>query len=168
MTCLMTAKRRKLVIATVLTGIAVCLGLPLIQPLANRTIRWLSGFHIIGGPLPGRSREQLPAVVVESGRGLCCRMLCCDFRFPLPSNTRVANIEPVTGGFDTAKGTIYVTNSHGGMVDLADYARAIRRDGFSLDSIDGDSFAASSPDGGFVAAEGSAPCRITFSFFGDF
>jgi hypothetical protein len=94
-------------------------------------------------------------------------MLYCDFRFPLPAGTRVASIEPVTGGFDTIKGTIYVTNIDGGTVDLRAYARAMHRDGFKVDG-DSSALSARSPDGGWVGAEGSGRCSITFSFFGDY
>jgi hypothetical protein len=94
-------------------------------------------------------------------------MLYCDFRFPLPAGTSVASVEPVTGGFDTARGAICVTNTDGGTVDLEAYTRALRRDGFKV--ADGTfGVSASSPDGGWVAAEGLDRCRITFSFFGDY
>jgi hypothetical protein len=86
---------------------------------------------------------------------------------PLPPRTRVASIEPVTGGFDRVKSAIYVTNNDGGTVDLRAYARAMRRDGFNIDG-DNSGLSASSPDGGFVAAEISDRCKITFSFFGDY
>jgi hypothetical protein len=85
----------------------------------------------------------------------------------LPARTHIASIEPVTGGFDTIKGVICVTNAGGGSVDLQAYARAMRRDGFGVDYY-GFGLTASSPDGGFVGAQGSDPCRITFSFFGDY
>ena len=163
----MNTTQRKLVIAAVLTVLAVWVGLPFIQSLANRTIRFVRGQHLLGGPLPGRAQENLPSVAVEAGSTLCCRMLYCDFRFPLPPDTRVASIEPVTGGFDTIKGVIYVTNSHGGTVDLRGYASAMRRDGFRVDG-DGFGFTASSPDGGYVGAQGSDRCEIVFSFFGDY
>ena len=163
----MSTTRRKVILAAGLSVVAFWIALPLIQGFANRTVRFFSGQHLIGGPLPGRARENLPSISVESGNRLCCRMLYCDFRFPLPEGTSVSSIEPVTGGFDTIKGAIDVTNIHAGAVNLRAYARALRRDGFR---VDGDSFgfSASSPDGGFVAPEGLDRCRITFSFFGDY
>ena len=164
---LMNVMHRKVVITGFVTITAVLVGLSFFESWANRTIRFVSGQHLIGGPLPGRSRENLPSVAVESGGRLCCRMLYCDFRFPLPPNTGLVSIEPVTGGFDTIKGAIYVTNRNRGAVDLRAYARAMRRDGFRV-TDDGYGFAASSPDGGFVSAEGLDRCRIGFSFFGDY
>lgn len=163
----MTAIQRKVIAATTVTVAAVVIALPWTQGLGNRLIRFVSGQHLVGGALPGRSRENLPSVAVESGNKLCCRMLYCDFRFPLPAGTRVASIEPVTGGFDTIKGTIYVTNLDGGAVDLRAYARAMRKDGFKVDG-DSSTLSASSPDGGWVGAEGSGRCSIGFSFFGDY
>ena len=163
----MRISRRKLVAASALAVAAVCVAVPFIQAMCHRAIRFASGQHIIGGPLPGRSKENLPSVAVEAGSKLCCRMLYCDFRFPLPPGTRVASIEPVTGSFDTIRGTIYVTNVDGGAVDLRAYARAMRRDGFKVDG-DSPSLSASSPDGGWVGAEGLDRCTITFSFFGDY
>ena len=166
----MSSVRRKFVFATGLTATVLLLRLPVMQALGNRAIRFVSGQHFLGGaPLPGSSRESLPSVAVEPGSRLCCRMLYCDFRFPLPPGTRVASIDPVTGGSDTIKGVIYLTNADGGTVDLRAYARAMRRDGFSVGSDADVGLTASSPDGGFVAAQNSGrSCTLTFSFFGDY
>ena len=101
----MTAIKRKAIATAAVTVAAVVIALPWIQGIGNRLIRFVSGQHLVGAPLPGRSRENLPSVAVESGNRLCCRMLYCDFRFPLPAGTRVASIEPVTRGFDTIKGS---------------------------------------------------------------
>ncbi len=162
----MSAPDRKVAAAS-LTAVAICIALLWGQGLGKRTVRFVSGQHLVGGPLPGRSHENLPTVSVESGNRLCCRMLYCDFRFPLPTKTKLARIESVTGGFDTIRGVICVTNTDGGIVDLRAYARAMRSDGFKIGG-DSSGFSASSPDGGFVAAEGLDRCRITFSFFGDY
>jgi hypothetical protein len=161
-----SATQRKVAAAS-LVVVAVCIALLWGQGLGKRAIRFVSGQHLIGGPLPVRSHENLPSVAVESGNRLCCRMMYCDFSFPLPAKSKLASIEPVTGGFDTVKGAICVTNTDGGTVDLRAYARAMRRDGFKVGD-DSSGFSASSPDGGFVAAEGSERCRISFSFFGDY
>jgi hypothetical protein len=166
----MSAAKRIVAFAAGLIVVALFLGWPLIEGVANRAIRFVDGQHFLGGgPIQARSKETLPSVSVESGRTLCCRMSYCDFRFPLPPGTRVASIDPVTGGFDTIKGVIYLTNANGGTVDLRAYARAMRRDGFS---VGGDAYlglTASSPDGGFVAAENSGrTCMLSFSFFGDY
>jgi hypothetical protein len=165
----MNTTKRKVAFAVGLAVLGFCLAWPLIQGLANRTVRFVAGQHILGGPLPGRPHENLPAVVVESGRTLCCRMSYCDFRFPLPPGTRVASIDPVTGGSDTIKGVIYLTNADGRTVDLRAYTRAMRRDGFSVGGDADVGLTASSPDGGFVAAQNSGrSCTLTFSFFGDY
>jgi hypothetical protein len=163
----MSTTKRKLVAAAALAVAAIWVAMPFIQAMCNRAIRFASGQHIMGGPLPGRSKENLPSVAVEAGNKLCCRMLYCDYRFPLPPGTRLASTEPVTGGFDTIKGALYVTNTDGGEVDLRAYARSMRRDGFKVEG-DTSAFRASSPDGGFVTVEGSGSCRIAFSFFGDY
>lgn len=163
----MSIARRKLVAVAVLTAAAICVAQPSVQALWNRAIRFASGQHLIGGPLPGRSQENLPSFVVESGNKLCCRMLYCDFRFPLAPGTRLATIEPVAGGFDSIKGAVCVTNTEGGEVDLRAYAGAMRREGFRVDDETA-GFTASSPDGGFVSVQGSGSCRISFSFFGDY
>src|SRR5579863_8589162 len=108
----MSTAKRKLAFAAGLIVVALFLGWPLIEGVANRTIRFVDGGHFLGGrPIQGRSKETLPSVSVESGRTLCCRMSYCDFRFPLPPGTRIASIEPVSGGFDTIKGVIYLTNA---------------------------------------------------------
>ena len=164
-----TIKRRFLFIG----GLAVVISFvayPFVQHAVNRTVRFVSGQHFLGGgPLPGRSRESLPSIAGESGGTLRCRMLYCDFRFPLPRGTQLARADSVAGSFDTIKGTIYVTNTDGGEVNLHAYARVLRKDGFSVHDDAGLDLSASSPDGGFVAADTSgADCKITFSFFGDY
>jgi len=95
-------------------------------------------------------------------------MLVCDFRFPLPKGAGVMTIDPVTGGGDTIKGTIYVTNASGGTVDLENYAKRVHEYGFGV-SRNPFGFSASSPDGGALTVdEGLNATKIAFSFFGDY
>lgn len=166
----MSTAKRKLAFAAGLILMALCFGWSPIERLANRTIRFVDGQHFLGGrPVQARSKETLPSVSVESGRTVCCRMSYCDFRFPLPPGTRVASIDPVTGGADTIKGVIYLTNVDGGTVDLQTYARAMRMDGFSVGGDANVGLSASSPDGGYVGAQNSGGfCTLSFSFFGDY
>ena len=166
----MSATQLKVTFAAGLIVIAVYLGWPLIEGLAIRTIRFIDGQHFFGGrPMQTRSKEALPCVLVESERTLCCRMSYCDFRFPLPPGTRVARIDSVTGGFDTIKGVIYLTNANASTVDLHTYAKVMRRNGFSVDGDASVGLSASSPDGGYVGAQNyGQTCTLCFSFFGDY
>jgi hypothetical protein len=166
----MSTVSRKLVAAGGLAFMVLLVGLASIPTLRNRAIRFVRGQHFLGGAaLPGRSRESLPCVVVEPGGSLWCKMLYCDFRFPLPPGTRIASLDPVTGGFDTIRGVIHLTNAEGGTVDLQTYARVMRRDGFRVGGNADVGLTASSPDGGFVGAQNSGrSCTLSFSFFGDY
>ena len=108
-------------------------------------------------------------MVVESERTVCCRMKFCDFRFPAPYGARLAQIDPVNGGFDTIKGAIYFTNADEGMIDLRAYAKQIYTDGFRVsDTSEQGFFTACSPDGGALQVDGGQQIKITFSFFGDY
>jgi hypothetical protein len=164
------------------------------------TILVLRVFHIaepflhffVLGPAraASRSREALPSVSIESARTVYCRMEDCDFRFPLPDDASVARIEPVSGGFDTIKGALYVTNADGGSVDLQAYAVLLRKHHFNVQpgfSSEADPpwvgapakrnhpkdyripFAASTKDGGWVAVDViDHTTKIAFSYFGDY
>ncbi len=148
-------------------------------------------FFVLGpARAASRSREALPAVSVESARTVYCRMEYCDFRFPLPDDARVARIETVSGGFDTIKGALYVTNADGGPVDLQAYAKLLRRHHFDVQpgfSSEADPpwvgppakrnhpdgytipFAAGTADGGWVAVDViDHTTKIGFSYFGDY
>ena len=166
----MKTVRRKIIVAT---GLAVVVGYvawPLLQHLANYGARDISnfGWWVGSAPLPGRSHEILPSVEVQSGKMLYCRMLYCDFRFPLPQTTHGTRVGPITGESDTIKGRVYVTNSGKGNVDLRAYSRLLWRDGFRISRGPCGDFTASSPDGGFVGVGNSNNvCEISFSYFGD-
>jgi hypothetical protein len=147
------------------------LALPFLQFSVNWTRRFVTGQHPFGGhSIHSASHEPLPSVVVESGYIVCCRMDFCDFRFPLPKGAGVVSVEPVSGGFDTIKGAIYVTNANGGPVDLGAYSRRIWEAGFRVNrSPDIDMFGAGAPDGGGVEVWNSEhSTKIGFSFFGDY
>lgn len=119
-----------------------------------------------------------------------CRMQLCDFRFPLPDGAGIARVGPVSGGDDTIKGMILVTNAGGSPVDLQSYAALLRRHHFKVqpgftseadppwvgspaerNHPDGYTipFAASTRDGGWVAVDVISNTRkIGFSYFGDY
>lgn len=166
-----TCKRKgKLVVSFIAIVALGYLVSPMIQHLYHGAIRRVAGsgipFVTTGFPVHKES-ENLPDVVVESGRTLCCRMKLCDFRFPFPHGARIAQIDPVSGGGDTIKGAIYVTNADGGMVDLEAYAKLIYRNGFNS-SADDSRISATSADGGYIVAEVTgSTTKIAFSFFGD-
>jgi hypothetical protein len=147
-----------------------CLASPFLHFPINWTKRFVSGQHPFGGsPIHATSHENLPSVAVESGRTICCRMELCDFRFPLPHGVRVAQTDSVSGGADTIKGAIYVTNADGGAVDLQAYARLVHKAGFHVSNTSEQGFfTASSPDGGALQVDGGQPTKIVFSFFGDY
>jgi hypothetical protein len=93
----------------------------------------------------------------------------CDYRFPLPKGVLVKACEGVKGGFDTIEGTIYVTNTNGGTMDLYAYAKLVHEAGFCVsfnDDLPG--FEADSPDGGDLQVQDGQSTRIKFSFFGDY
>jgi hypothetical protein len=137
-----------------------------------------------------RAHESLPSVSVESGHIIYCRMQYCDFRFPLPDGARGVRINPVSGGFDTIKGAIFVTNADGGPVDLQAYAALLRRYHFNVQAgftSEADPpwvgspvernhpegymipFAANRGDGGWVAVDViEHMTKIGFSYFGDY
>jgi hypothetical protein len=148
-----------------------CLARPTIQYLTHYAIRFVDGQHPFGGaPIHDATHIPLPSVVVEPGSALCCRMELCDFRFPLPKRAGVATIDSVSGGGDTIKGAVYVTNADGSMIDLLAYSSLVHRAGFRVTFVPayGDYFSASSPDGGLLQVSGGQTTKIAFSFFGDF
>jgi hypothetical protein len=164
-------KRASRIVGVLVVLVMLCyLASPFICFLANYTIRFVDGQHLVGGsPIHDASRMPLPSLAVEPGPTLCCRMELCDFRFPLPKRSGVMTIDSVSGGGDTIKGTVYVTNANGGTVDLHAYASLMRSAGFRVSELyDHDSFSACSPDGGCLQVDGGQPTKIAISFFGDF
>ena len=133
--------------------------------------------------------KNLPKIQVEKGCTIYCRMSACDFRFPLPKGARIARADSVSGGFDTIKGAVYVTNEDGTAVDLQAYAGLLRKQNFKVQpgfSSEADPpwvgipakrnhpegytipFAASTADGGWVAVDViDHTTKVAFSYFGD-
>jgi hypothetical protein len=77
-----------------------------------------------------RKKEKLPAIAIQYGKTVYCRMQLCDFWFPLPRQAQVVRSEVVRGGDDAVTGVIYVTNEDGRPVDLAAYQQLLMRHGF--------------------------------------
>ena len=166
----MRKRTHKLVIGLIAIVVLCYFASAFLQFSFNWTKRFVSGQHPFGGSsIHAASHENLPSVVIESGRTVCCRMKFCDFRFPLPKGAGVMTNDPVSGGFDTIKGAIYVTNADGGTVNLQAYGRRIWKDGFRVNAGPDFMFTASSPDGGALEVETSGrTAKIAFSFFGDY
>jgi len=74
-----------------------------------------------------RVHEKLPAVYVETGATVYCRMKYCDFRFPLPNNVHIVWTNLAGGGFDTINGAIYVVGTNGGPINLRAYAEFLQK-----------------------------------------
>jgi hypothetical protein len=73
-----------------------------------------------------RANEKLPAVIIENGNTVYCRMKSCDFRFPLPDKSHVVWTNIDDGGFDTIHGSIHVIGTDGGPINLQKYAEFLR------------------------------------------
>ena len=74
-----------------------------------------------------RMHENLPAVSIENGDTIYCRMRYCDFRFPLPAKARIVRSDPVTGGADTINGAIYVVGPDGRPISVRSYAEFLEK-----------------------------------------
>ena len=84
-----------------------------------------------------RMHENLPAVSIENGDTVYCRMRYCDFRFPLPDKAHIVKIDPVTGGADTINGAIYLVGPDRGPVKMRAYAELLQRKHFDAAPCDG-------------------------------
>ena len=145
-----------------------------------------------------RTNEKLPAVSVETGDTVYCRMRYCDFRFPLPDKARVVWTNIDDGGFDTIHGSIYVIGSDGNPINLRNYAEFLQNKNWNVSVASGDgcpdvtnnmrdipfispksvthyplfeNFGASSTkqEGGLINAETkNGVTKISFSYFGDY
>jgi hypothetical protein len=166
------AHKQKFIFAGAVIVIAVlcCLVSPFIQFSFNWTKRFVDGQYPFGGyQIHDPSHMPLPSVVIEPGPILCCRMEQCNFRFPLPKEAGAVTNDPVSRGFDTIKGAIYVTNADGGAVNLPAYRRRFWEDSFRVYMGADFMFTAGSPDGGSLEVENSGHAtKIAFSFFGDY
>lgn len=183
------------------------------NPIAKRVLIGMAGLvslaaiafvgliiHMMMPPIHSFSRmhENLPAVTIENGHTVYCRMRYCDFRFPLPDKARVVKIDPVTGGADTINGAIYLVGSDGEPIKLRTYAELLQREHFDASPCDGsgcsdvtnhmsdvpfvsggkvihyplfDDFGASShnPEGGWITVGTEDHLtKIRFSYFGDY
>ena len=171
-----------LAVAALAGGVAYFALRPVVGPFLELGMSQVRGFE--------RKSEKLPAVSVEGGKTVYCRMQACDFRFPLPAGAQVQRADPVSGGFDTIHGIIYVTGPDGGPVDLSACAKLLRDYHFSIqpgftseveNAVGLPSpisnhpagyiipWAASRSDGGWVAVDIiSNTTKIGFSYFGDY
>ncbi len=84
-----------------------------------------------------RKNEKLPAVLIEKGNIVYCRMYMCDFRFPLPADARIVLTNIEDGGFDTINGSIYVVGPDGGPVNMRAYADLLQKKQFEAAPCDG-------------------------------
>jgi hypothetical protein len=144
------------------------------------------------------THEKLPAVYVETGGTVYCRMRYCDFRFPLPSNVHIVWTNLDGGGFDTINGAIYVVGTNGGPVNLRDYAEFLQKKHWNVSVGSGagcedvtnnvpdvpfvsssgvihyplfEQMGAGSADqegGGIVVETEDSMTKIRFSYFGDY
>jgi hypothetical protein len=171
-----------LAVALLAGGVAYFALRPVAVPFLDLGVSQVKGFE--------RKSEKLPTMSVEGGKTVYCRMRVCDFRFPLPKGAQIQRADPVSGGFDTIKGAIYVTGPGGGRVDLSAYAELLRKAHFNVqpgftseadppwvgtaaitNHPDGYTipWAASGGDGGWVAVDIiSNVTKIGFSYFGDY
>jgi len=74
-----------------------------------------------------RIHEKLPAVFVEVGNTVYCRMWYCDFRFPLPDNALVVLTNIDSGGPDTINGSVFIMTTNGSPVNLRRYAEFLQQ-----------------------------------------
>jgi hypothetical protein len=145
-----------------------------------------------------RVHEKLPAISVENGDTLYCRMRYCDFRFPLPDGAKIVKTNTLTGGADMIDGAIYLVGPNGGPVKMREYAELLQKKHFDAAPADGngcpcvtnympdvpfvsngkvihyplfDNFGASSKDqeGGTIDVSiEGRMTKIRFSYFGDY
>lgn len=149
MVVLMSKRKNRLIAGVGVFALLCYLAWPFLQFSLGWTQRFAGGQHpFSGGPIHPASQAILPTVSVESGHTVCCQMEFCDFRFPLPKGAGLSAVDPVSGGFDTIKGAIYVTNANGSQVDLEAYAKRIWESGFRVHGSSARMFNADAPDGG--------------------
>jgi hypothetical protein len=99
----------------------------------------LIGYVMLGMPTLtslSRTGEKLPAIFVEDGNTVYCRMRYCDFRFPLPNGGQIVWTNIESGGFDTIKGTVYVIETNRTPINLRVYAELLEKKHFDLSITD--------------------------------
>lgn len=101
-------------------GVLVCLAVLAFVALA---------VYVMSPPLRSysRAKEKLPAVIIETGNTVYCRMQYCDFRFPLPDNAHIVRTNLDSGGFDTINGAIYVVGADGKPISARSYAEFLQK-----------------------------------------
>ena len=132
-----------------------CIWPPLLLDLAGGLFS--GDFYWFKGDVRQLSRrhEKLPAVSIENGDTVYCRMRACDFRFPLPRGSQFIKTELVERGFDTINGFIYVKMTNGTAVNLAAYEAQLNK--YHL------------AEGGWVSPDQTNNLtQIRFSYFGDY
>lgn len=118
------------------------------------------GYATLGMPILRsllRAHEKLPAVFVENGGTVYCRMQYCDFRFPLPSNVHILRTNIESGGFDTINGAIYVVGTNGIPVNPRAYAEFLQKKNWNVTVGSGagcESVTNNCPDVPFVSSSG--------------
>ena len=145
-----------------------------------------------------RMHENLPAVSIENGDTIYCRMRYCDFRFPLPAKASIVRSDPVTGGADTINGAIYVVGPDGRPISVRSYAEFLEKNHWNVTMASGVGCPAVTNDcpdtpfvsskgvihyplfdqvfagqaeqegGGIIIETGDIMTRIRFSYFGDY
>ena len=103
-----------------------------------------------------RQREEgLPAVSIEGGKSIYCRMKAADFRFELPAGGVAA--EPIieSGGFDSVHGSVVITFPEATQRSAGEYGEGLRRDL----QVGGRVSAREDPSSGGIL--------LDFSYFGD-
>jgi hypothetical protein len=170
------------IVGAILVGVALVV---LVIRIADDTLAPL----FLNSRIERLGEKNLPKIQLEKGCTIYCRMSACDFRFPLPKGARIARADTVSGGFDTIKGAVYVTNEDGTAVDLQAYSGLLRKQNFKVQpgfSSEADPpwagtpakrnhpegytipFAASTADGGWVAVDViDHTIKVAFSYFGD-
>lgn len=123
-----------------------------VKPIAKRVLIGIAGLiclaaiafvilvvYVLMPPIRSFSRmhEKLPAVSIENGDTVYCRMRYCDFRFPLPDKAHIVRIGSVTGGADTINGAIYLVGPDGGPIKMRAYAELLQRKHFDAAPCDG-------------------------------
>lgn len=117
------------------------------NPIAKRVLIGIAGLvclaavafaalivYVVMPPIRSFSRmhEKLPAVSIENGDTVYCRMRYCDFRFPLPDKAHVVRTDPVTGSADTINGTIYVVGPDGRPMSVRSYAEFLQKNHWNV------------------------------------
>jgi len=149
----------------------------LLGPIA--LVLWLPFLAINLASLPALIRSAsraderaLPTATVENGQTIYCRMRLCDFRFPIPSDTRVDHFDHVKGGMDTIDGEVLVTSNQNSSIDMQRYAAQLKQQGFNVsicEECPSLSAGSTAPLGGSISVDDfGETITIRFGYFGDY